>query len=98
QGAERAREDPQPDGGAGAERGGSGAVLSSNLLVCNAQDPGQERVPRNRAARQRPAPGPEEPGALAGRREDPRLHVVSCPGDYWDTHDSEGTRRIQGLD
>ena len=58
-----ARQDPQPDGGAGAECGGSGAVLSGDLLVCHAQDPGQERVPRHRAARQRPAAEPEESGA-----------------------------------
>ena len=85
-------------GGAGAERGGSGAVLSGHLLVCHAQDPGQERVPRHRAARQRHAAEPEESGGLAGQREDPRLHVVSCAGHDWDTHDPEGTGRIQGFD
>ena len=98
QGAERARQDPQPDGGAGAARGGSGAVLSGHLLVCDAQDPGQERVPRHRAARQRPAPRPEESGGLAGQREEPRLHVVSCAGHHRDAHDSEGTGGIQEFD
>ena len=36
-------------------------------------------------------PGPEESGGLAGQREEPRLHVVSCAGHHRDAHHSEGT-------
>ena len=64
----------------------------------DAQDPGQERVPRHRAWWQWHATEPEESGGLAGQREVPRLHVVSRPGHDWDTHDSEGTGCIQGFD
>ena len=33
-----ARQDRQPEGGAGADRGCSGGILSGHLLVCHAQD------------------------------------------------------------
>ena len=55
----------QPHGGAGAERGRGGAILSGDLLVFDAQDPGEERVPRRGKV---PAPG-----RVAERREDRRL-------------------------
>ena len=49
QGPDGARQDPQPAGGGGAECGRGGGILSGDLLVFDAQDPGQERVPRHRA-------------------------------------------------
>ena len=41
-----ARQDPRPDGRAGAQRGGSSAVLSCHLLVLDAEDTGREPVRR----------------------------------------------------
>ena len=58
---------------------------------CDAQDPGQERVPWHRARRQRHGREHEEPSRLAGQRQEPRLHVVSRAGHDRDAHDSEGT-------
>ena len=65
----------------GAEPGCGGAVLPGDLLVLDAQDSGQERVPLGQS---------EEPGLLAGRRQDPRLHIVSPTGQQADAHHAQG--------
>ena len=49
--------------------------------------PEQERVPRHRPRRQRHHPGREEPGAVAGRREDQRLLHLSPARQQGDPHD-----------
>ena len=49
-----------------ASRGGG--ILSGNLLVLDAQDSGQERVPRHWRKRQRHSRGHEKPGSVAERR------------------------------
>ena len=54
---------PQSHGGAGAERGGGGAVLSGDLLVLDAEDPGREPV-----RRQERHPREDHPDRLARPR------------------------------
>ena len=94
EGADRARaRSLEPDSGRRAERGGGGGILSGDLLVFAAQDPGQERVPRHRARGQRHRRRREEPGAVARHRQDRRLLIVSSARQQGDAHDPEGARR-----
>ena len=85
----------QPDGGRGAERDGRGAVLSADLLVLDAEDPGEERVSRHGPG-QRHAEH-EEPGRVAERHQDHRLHVVPRARHHGHAHDPEGARRVHEL-
>ena len=94
---DRARQDPQPHRGAGAERGRGGGILSGDLLVCDAQDSGQERVPGHRAERQRHAGQDEEPGAVARRGQDQWLLRLPSARQQGDAHDPEGARHIREL-
>ena len=93
QGCDRARQDPQPHRGAGAERRRGGGILSGDLLVFDAEGAGQERVPRHRPARQRHADQHQEPGAVARRRQDQRLLHLPSARQQGDAHDPEGIRR-----
>ena len=92
EGAERARQDRQPHGGGGAECGGGGGVLSGDLLVFDAENPGQEPVPRHRSGRQRHGAGGEEPGSMARQRQDQQLPRLSPDGQQIHAHDSGGVR------
>ena len=93
--ADRARQDPQPDRGAGAERGRGGGVLSGDLLVFDAEDSGQERVPGHRAARQRHAGQHQEPGAVARRGQDQWLRHLPPARQQGDAHDPDGARPVR---
>ena len=70
---QRARQDPRSQGGARAERDGGGAILSGDLLVLDAQGPGQERVSRH-GPTATASPRHEEPGQW--------LNVIKTDGCY----------------
>ena len=57
--ADGARKAPQPDGSRGAKRRGGGGILPGDLLVLDAEGPGEERVPRHGARWQRHQRGAE---------------------------------------
>ena len=96
QGRQRARENPQPDRGDRAERGGGGGVLPRDLLVLDAaRCPGQQRVPRHRPERQRHfATVDQEPVHVARRHQDRRLRRLPPARQQGDAHDRAGVQQI----
>ena len=100
-----AGQDRQFDGGAGAECGGGGAVLSGDLLVFDAQDPGREPVLRS-AARREHAGEHQEPAAWLNVIKTTgciACHGIGTPGTrtipaalgHFDTSAEAWARRIQ---
>ena len=80
---------------AGAERGGSGGILSRDLLVLDAACAGQGPIPRHRPERQRHFDQCPQPGDVARRPQDQRLLRLSSDGQQGDAHDPEGARPIR---
>ena len=93
----RARPAAQPERGGRAEREGGGGILSADLLVLDAADPGEERIPRHRPEGQRHQSHAAHPAALAGRREEPRLSRLPCHGHAGHARDPARVRRLRQL-
>ena len=74
---QRAGQDRQPHGDAGADAQGRRRDLSGDLLVLDAEGAGEARVP----GRQR-----QEPGRMAERRQDQRLLRLSRARQQGDAH------------
>ena len=91
EGRRRAGQAARSQGGGGAERGGGGAVLSGDLLVLDAEDPGRQRVRQEgqRYSRQ------DHPGRVAQRDQEPGLRRLSPARPALHPHDPGGVRRVQ---
>ena len=90
EGRRRARQAAESPRGAGAERGGGGAVLSGDLLVLDAQDPGRRPV-----RRQEQHSREHHPERLAHRGEEPGLHRLPPARPALHAHDPGGARRVR---
>ena len=90
EGRRRAGQAAQSQGGGGAERGGGGAVLSGDLLVLDAQDPGGQPVRRQeRHSRE------DHPGRVAHGDQEPGLRRLPSARPAVHPHDPGGVRRVQ---
>ena len=94
QGPERAGQDARPQSCGRADFRCGGGVLSGRLLVFDAEGSGQKPISRHRCRRQRHAGNPEEPGAMAGHRQDQRLLHLSCTRQQGDPYDPKGVRPL----
>ena len=82
----RARQAPRPDRRVGAEPRRRGAVLPGRLLVFDAQDPGQEPLPRHRRQGQRHPRELQDAGAVAQFHQDQWLRQLPSDRQLRDAH------------
>ena len=75
---------------AAPERGGGGAVLSGDLLVLDAEDPGRQPV-----RRQERHSGEDHPGGMAHGDQEPGLRRLSPARPAVHAHDPGRVRRVQ---
>ena len=86
----KARAAPRSRRGAGPERGCGRALLSGDLLVFAAEDPGQEGVRRRERH-----PGRRHPAGLADGHEEPRLRRLSPARPGGDPHNPRRVLRAR---
>ena len=91
QGRRRARQAVEPDRGGGAERRRSGKILSGDLLVFDAEDPG--RQPVRQEGRRHPRQGQAD--RLAQPDEEQRLRRLPSDRAALDAHVPAGPGRIR---
>ena len=83
--------DLQPTRGAG--RKGRRALLSGQLLVCNAERSRPRRISRDRPRGQRPSREHQEPSPVFGQAQDRRVRSVPSTGQRIYAHDSGHVQR-----
>src|SRR3982074_3026 len=90
EGRRRAGQAARSQGDAGTERGGGGAVLSGDLLVLDAQDPGCQPVRRQERHSRK-----GHPGRVAHRDQEQSLRRLSPTRPAVHPHDPGGIGRVQ---
>ena len=93
--ATRAGQDPQPDRRDRAQPRRRGAVLSGDLLVFDAQDPGQEPLPRHRRQGQRHSRSLQDAGSMAQLHQDQWLRQLPPDGQLRDADHLGRARQVR---